>query len=387
MKNKTIALTSNFTGIFLFGVSMVIMGSILPMLKLRFGMSDLEAGGLFSILPIGLLIGSVFFGPIVDKFGYRWVLATASLFLSLGFFGIVHAQSLNLLRVCIFFFGMGGGAINGGTSALVSDLSDGKAKIMNLNWLGLFFGIGAFTMPLVLSLINEALYIRVIDVVSVMSLLVAIIFLSIQYPLTVQKEKISLKLIPVFLKHKLFMAICFYLFFQSAFEAVVNNWAVSFFIGKLGVEQNQALMALSFSVLGLICMRLLIGSLLKNVHHFRLILISLVLFSLGLICLMVSASYYVHVFGMFLIGVGLAPGFPVMLGVVGSLFKNVSGTAFSFAMLIGLTGNTIINYLIGLLTENFGMGVYPYVILTEIVMMALIFLLIKKNDKPLRDSE
>ena len=387
MKNKTIALTSNFTGIFLFGVSMVIMGSILPMLKLRFGMSDLEAGGLFSILPIGLLIGSVFFGPIVDKFGYRWVLATASLFLSLGFFGIAHAQSLNLLRVCIFFFGMGGGAINGGTSALVSDLSEGKAKIMNLNWLGLFFGIGAFTMPLVLSLINEALYIRVIDIVSVMSLLVAIIFLSIQYPLTVQKEKISLKLIPVFLKHKLFMAICFYLFFQSAFEAVVNNWAVSFFIGKLGVEQNQALMALSFSVLGLICMRLLIGSLLKNVHHFRLILISLVLFSLGLICLVVSASYYVHVFGMFLIGGGLAPGFPVMLGVVGGLFKNVSGTAFSFAMLIGLTGNTIINYLIGLLTENFGMGVYPYVILTEIVMMALIFLLIKKNDKPLRDSE
>lgn len=387
MKNKTIALTSNFTGIFLFGVSMVIMGSILPMLKLRFAMSDLEAGGLFSILPIGLLIGSVFFGPIVDKFGYRWVLATASLFLSLGFFGIAHAQSLNLLRVCIFFFGMGGGAINGGTSALVSDLSEGKAKIMNLNWLGLFFGIGAFTMPLVLSLINEVLYIRVIDVVSVMSLLVALIFLSIQYPLTVQKEKISLKLIPVFLKHKLFMAICFYLFFQSAFEAVVNNWAVSFFIGKLGVEQNQALMALSFSVLGLICMRLLIGSLLKNVHHFRLILISLVLFSLGLICLVVSASYYVHVFGMFLIGGGLAPGFPVMLGVVGSLFKNVSGTAFSFAMLIGLTGNTIINYLIGLLTENFGMGVYPYVILTEIVMMALIFLLIKKNDKPLRDSE
>ncbi len=387
MKNKTIALTSNFTGIFLFGVSMVIMGSILPMLKLRFAMSDLEAGGLFSILPIGLLIGSVFFGPIVDKFGYRWVLATASLFLSLGFFGIAHAQSLNLLRVCIFFFGTGGGAINGGTSALVSDLSEGKAKIMNLNWLGLFFGIGAFTMPLVMSLINEALYIRVIDIVSVMSLLVAIIFLSIQYPLTVQKEKISLKLIPVFLKHKLFMAICFYLFFQSAFEAVVNNWAVSFFIGKLGVEQNQALMALSFSVLGLICMRLLIGSLLKNVHHFRLILISLVLFSLGLICLVVSASYYVHVFGMFLIGGGLAPGFPVMLGVVGSLFKNVSGTAFSFAMLIGLTGNTIINYLIGLLTENFGMGVYPYVILTEIVMMALIFLLIKKNDKPLRDSE
>lgn len=383
MKNKTIALTSNFTGIFLFGVSMVIIGSILPMLKLRFGMSDLEAGSLFSILPIGLLIGSVTFGPIVDKFGYRWVLSVASLFLSLGFFGIAHAQSLNLLRVCIFFFGMGGGAINGGTSALVSDLSEGKGKIMNLNWLGMFYGIGAFSMPMVLSLINEAYYTTVIDVVSIISLVVALVFVSIKYPLTVQKEKISLKLVPVFLKNKLFMAICFYLFFQSAFEAVVNNWGVSFFIAELGVDQNRALVALSFSILGLVCMRLLTGSLLKNVHHFRLILISLGLFSLGLVCLVIPAGYYVRVLGLFLIGGGLAPGFPVMLGVAGEIFKNVSGTAFSFAMLIGLTGNTIINYLIGLLTENFGMGVYPYIILTEIVMMTLIFLLIKKADKPL----
>ena len=93
------------------------------------------------------------------------------------------------------------------------------------------------------------------------------------------------------------------------------------------------------------------------------------------------SSYYVYLLGMLLIGGGLAPGFPVMLGVAGEIFKGVSGTAFSFAMLIGLTGNIIINYLIGILTENFGMGIYPYVILTEIVMLVLIFVLIKKADK------
>jgi len=100
-----------------------------------------------------------------------------------------------------------------------------------------------------------------------------------------------------------------------------------------------------------------------------------------LICLVMPASYYVHLLGMFLIGGGLAPGFPVMLGVIGEIFKEVSGTAFSFAMLIALTGNIIINYLTGILTENFGMSIYPYVILTEIVMMLFIFLLIRKADK------
>lgn len=381
MKNKTIALIANFTGILLFGISMVIIGSLLPILKSRFGMTDIAAGSLFSILPIGLLIGSVTFGPVVDKFGYRWVLSVAALFLSLGFFGIAHSDSINLLRASIFFFGMGGGVINGGTSALVSDLSEGKNKIINLNWLGMFYGIGAFSMPMILSRINEVHYTTVIDIVSGISLLVAVIFLTISYPLTVQKEKISVKLIPVFIKNKLFMAICFYLFFQSAFEAIINNWSVSFFIDKLATPQSQALMALSVSVLGLICLRILIGSVLKNWYHFRLVKLSLILFSLGLICLVIPASFYVHLLGMFLIGGGLAPGFPVMLGVVGEIFKEVSGTAFSFAMLIALTGNIIINYMIGILTENFGMEIYPYIILTEIIMMIFVFLLIRKIDK------
>jgi len=381
MKTKTIPFIANFTGIFLFGISMVIIGSLLPMLKTRFGMTDIAAGSLFSILPIGLLVGSVLFGPVVDKFGYRWVLSTASLLLALGFFGIAHLHSIHWLRSSIFFFGLGGGVINGSTSALVSDLSEGKNKIINLNWLGMFYGIGAFSMPMILSRINEIHYVTVIDVVSSISLLIAVVFLLIDYPLTVQKEKISIALIPVFVRNKLFMAICFYLFFQSAFEAIINNWSVSFFIDRLGVPQSRALVALSVSISGLICMRILTGSVLKNWYHFRLVRLSLLLFSSGLICLVMPASYYVHLLGMFLIGGGLAPGFPVMLGVIGEIFKEVSGTAFSFAMLIALTGNIIINYLTGVLTENFGMSIYPYVILTEIVMMLFIFLLIRKADK------
>lgn len=385
MKDRTIAFVANFTGIFLFGVSMVVIGSILPLLKSRFGMGDMDAGGLFSILPVGLLIGSVSFGPIVDKLGYRWVLSVASFFLALGFFGIAHAGSIHWLRICVFLFGMGGGTVNGGTSALVSDLSEGKGKIMNLNWLGLFYGIGAFSMPVLLSVVKEIHYLRVIDVISMISLLLAVAFLLIGYPLAVKKEKISLQLIRVFIRNRLFMAICSYLFFQSAFEAIINNWSVSFFIGELGVSQNKALVALSFSVLGIIGMRLLTGSLLKNIHHFRLVQLSLVLFSLGLICLSVPSSFYAHLLGLFFIGGGLAPGFPVMLGLVGEIFEGFSGTAFSFVMLIALTGNILINYLTGMLTESFGMGMYPYVILTEIGMMIIIFFLITKTSRKTAD--
>lgn len=380
MKNKTIAFIANFTGIFLFGISMVIIGSILPVLKSRFGMTDIEAGGLFTILPIGLLIGSVLFGPIVDKFGYRGVLSVASLFLAIGFLGIAHAPSTFLLTVCIFFFGIGGGTINGATSALVSDLSEGKAKIINLNWLGMFYGVGAFSMPLVLSLISDNKLVVVLNVAAILSLLSGVIFLLIKYPLTVDKEKITLKVIPTFVKNKLFMTITFYLFFQSAFEAIVNNWSVSYFIDTLGIEQGKALVALSYSVLGLIVMRVLIGSVLKNLNHNKLIFLSLLLFVLGSAGLLMN-GYLFNSIGMFVLGAGLAPGFPVMLGIVGEMFKEVSGTAFSFAMFIALIGNTIINYTTGLLTNYYGMQAYIFVVLGVIAFMILIYAVIGRLEK------
>lgn len=380
MKNKTIAFIANFTGIFLFGISMVIIGSILPVLKSRFGMTDIEAGGLFTILPIGLLIGSVLFGPIVDKFGYRGVLSVASLFLAIGFLGIAHAPSIFLLTVCIFFFGIGGGTINGATSALVSDLSEGKAKIINLNWLGMFYGVGAFSMPLVLSLISDNKLVVVLNVAAILSLLSGVIFLLIKYPLTVEKEKVTLKVIPTFVKNKLFMTITFYLFFQSAFEAIVNNWSVSYFIDTLGIEQGKALVALSYSVLGLIVMRLLIGSVLKNLNHNKLIFLSLLLFVLGSAGLLMN-GYLFNSIGMFVLGAGLAPGFPVMLGIVGEMFKEVSGTAFSFAMFIALIGNTIINYTTGLLTNYYGMQAYIFVVLGVISFMILIYAVIRRLEK------
>ena len=387
MKSRTIAFISVFAGILLFGVSMVLIGSVLPLLKLRLGLSDIIAGGLFSILPFGLLIGSISFGPITDKYGYRWVLSIACLFLAIGFIGIGHTFSLLLLRISILFFGIGGGVINGATSALISDLSNDNKKIANLNLLGVFFGIGAFCMPLILSTLNDELYVLAINIAAMMSVLISLLFLLIKYPLYVKKEKVSFKLIPLFLEKKVFLIICFFLFFQSAFEAIINNWSVSYFTDQLQVPQRDALIALSFSVLGMTLMRILTGGVFRNVKSKTLLQISFSLFIAGIICLFIPSSFiYINTFGLFLIGAGLSPGFPVMLGLTGNMFKEISGTAFSFVMFIALTGNIIINYITGILIEQLGIGVFVYVILIQVLTMITLYLLIKKEDKGLLDN-
>ncbi len=363
MKSRTITFISVFAGILLFGVSMVMIGSVLPLLKIRLGLSDIVAGGLFSILPFGLLIGSIYFGPVSDKYGYRWVLATASLFLAIGFIGIGHSWSLWLLRVCILFFGVGGGVING----------------------AIFFGLGAFCMPLVLSTLNQSDYVTVINIVAILCILVAALFLFISYPIAVEKEKISFKLIPLFFKNKVFLIICFFLFFQSAFEAIMNNWSVSYFMQQLQVDQKQALVALSFLVLGMTLMRVLTGGVFRNISTKNLLRIAFVLLSGGAICLFIQlpSSYYLNTFGLFLIGAGLSPGFPVMLGLTGNMYKEISGTAFSFVMLIALTGNIVINYITGVMVQYFGVRAFIYVIFAEIILMFILYLFIRKEKRVL----
>jgi hypothetical protein len=78
-------------------------------------------------------------------------------------------------------------------------------------------------------------------------------------------------------------------------------------------------------------------------------------------------------------GIGLAGGFPVILGYVGQLYASLSGTAFSIALVIALTGNTVLNYLFGEIAKRYGVVYLPMQIIACIICMLIILLLIKQK--------
>ena len=133
----------------LFGISLITLGSLAPSLKTKFMLDGVASGTLFSILPIGILAGSFVFGPVCDHYGFKRILILACIAMTAGFEGIAFARSVPVLKSCVFLFGLGGGIINGSTNALIADISE-KNKGANLSLLGVFFGIGALGMPLLL---------------------------------------------------------------------------------------------------------------------------------------------------------------------------------------------------------------------------------------------
>ena len=123
MFNKKLVYGAACAGLLLFGIGLITLGSVAPDLKTKFHLDEISSGTLFSILPLGILTGSLLFGPICDKYGYKLLLTIACILMFCGFEGIAYSANLSLLKLSVFFFGVGGGAINGATNAAVADIS------------------------------------------------------------------------------------------------------------------------------------------------------------------------------------------------------------------------------------------------------------------------
>ena len=364
-------------GMLLFGVSLITLGSVATALQQKFALDALGSGTLFSILPIGILAGSLLFGPFADRYGYKIILILSCLLIAAGFQGIAYAPSLAVLKACVFLFGLGGGAINGATNAVVADIS-ATNKGANLSLLGVFFAIGALGMPFILGALQDVFsFERIVSVIGCIPLAVAMLCLMTAFPAPKQGEGIPLSKALGLLRESMLITIGFFLFCLSSFEAIINNWTTTYLMQELSVVNSQALYALSLYVVGMAVMRLLLGSVLRDVAVRMILGASFLSLLAGCVLLHFADSYAVAVTGLILTGVGLAAGFPVMLGFVGSLYAAVSGTAFSIVLTIALIGNMLINFTMGLVAERHGvehLTTVAFILLSAMLLLALLIL-------------
>lgn len=379
MYKKTPVFWGACMGMLLFGICLITMGSVAPALKEKFALDGIAAGTLFSILPVGILSGSFVFGPVCDRWGYKWILVLACAAMFAGFQGIAYAHTLGLLKICVFVFGFGGGIINGTTNALVSDIST-EHKGANLSLLGVFFGIGALGMPLVLGALTGVVPpFTVVAAVGWLTLVVGVMYLFLPFPPAKGIVQTSgSKWSSLFQVLLLLMA--FFLFFQSSLEAIINNWTTTYLISRGAMAEDNALYALSLHIGGMIVMRLLTGSVLRHVPGVRILWICLFLLALGVFLMQVGSAPVIMT-GLVLSGAGLAGGFPIMLGFAGERFAALSGTAFSFLFVVALIGNMLVNYAMGLIVHHYGVDHLTTVSYIGTVVMAALFYFITQRLK------
>ncbi|MBN2280226.1 MAG: MFS transporter [Candidatus Marinimicrobia bacterium] len=378
--NKKI-LWSAYFGILIFGMAMLSLGTVNNYLTLDQKLSQLTIASLATLLPVGILLGSMVFGPVVDRFGYKIVLAICTGLIAVSFVTISLTAKLFWLQLSFFLIGFGGGAINGGTSALVADISE-TAKGAGLSLLGVFYGLGALGMPLLNGLLSKQLSNQqILLFFAVLSFLPVIYFLCIRFPEPKHKQGFPITQGLKLFRDPMILLIGFFLFFESGIEGITNNWTTTFLRDGAGISPEKALYALSMMVLALTITRLILGSLLKKIPAWKILFLSLGFILAGSLALAFFPSLLGAFIGLGLLGIGFAAGFPTMLGYVGEFYAGFSGTAFSVVLFIALIGNTIINYLVGLFANSGNIRAFPWVIALSTVAMASLLLMTTKSMK------
>lgn len=357
-------------GMMFFGVSFIVMGSVLPAMNLKYGLTELQSSTLVGFLPFGILAGSLLFGPVVDRFGYKALLMISTALVGGGLFGLSFFDSFNILRLFIFIIGLGGGILNGETNALVADIFSGKESASRLSLLGMCYGIGALGVPLLLSFFAKRYsYEHILQWTALIVVLSIIYFAIINFPESKYKQGFPMKDALKLVKEPALLFMAFILFFQSGLEGLFNNWSTTYLING-GIEQSDALLALSALVGGITIARLLLSYILVRVENQKVLYTGLVVVMGGICLLYFTSSFIGGAIALFFIGLGLAGVFPILIGRIGTLYKTMTGTAISLALFIALLGNTILNWVMGI----FSISIFPIFLMACVIVQAgLIF--------------
>lgn len=373
--NKTRVYVAACIGMMFFGAAFIVMGAVLPAMTAKYSLDEAQSSLLVAFLPFGILIGSLLFGPIADRFGYKMLLCFSTLMVSFGLFGLSHFDHFGLLRASIFIIGLGGGILNGETNAIVADIYTGEKAASRLSLLGVCYGLGALGVPLLVSFYSEKYsYEIVLKWTSVAIVLSIIYFITVTFPMPKYKQGFPVKDALKLVKEPALILISFILFFQSGLEGLINNWSTTYLIDA-NIQSEKALLALTSLVAGMTFARFVLSYLLLKAKTMHILIIGLLLLASAIGILQYTASFGVAVVSLFLAGAGLAGVFPIMIGRIGTLYRNMTGTAIGIALFIALSGNSLLNLLMG----YFQIGNFPAFLMACVALQAIIIFMGRKH--------
>jgi FHS family glucose/mannose:H+ symporter-like MFS transporter len=353
VKSRHGVFAAAYLGMLLFGITLTTLGSVLPPLIERYGLDKSRAGALMALVSLGILAASLVFGPVVDRFGYRPVLLAGALGVGVGLGALALAPAAVWLGPAMLVFGFGGGLLNGATNALVADVS-GERRGSGLAFLGIFFGIGACGVPILLGLMRRSTSYASTEILGWLAVLVLVSlldFLIVAFPPPKQAQGFPLRRVGRLLGDGTLLLVGLLLFLQSGMEITLGGWSAAYAHDVLRLEEWESIFLLSLFWVGMMIARIVLSWLLQFQPAAKLFPFFLIVALAGAVLLLVVPDAVTVGAGMFLLGAGLASGFPILLGFLGEAYQDLTGTAFSAAFVMALLGGSTFPYLTGVLGD------------------------------------
>ncbi len=332
--------------IFVYGMIAAMLGTILPDLSARFGLTPRQNGQIAFAQAIGLILASVAVGPLIDSQGKKTGLVIGLALITVALFALPQSKGFGSIMTYLFLLGLGGATIVTAANALVSDINPARRGV-TLNLLNLFFGLGGLATPFLSANLLKRNSVRLCYTVAVLAAATLAVHILTPMPPPSGERSFDFAAVGPVLGRPVLFLLALFLFLYVACEVGVWNWLAQHLIAQ-GIPESRALNILSLGfALGLLIGRVAVSPILITVPAPLVTLAAAMMMTVTTFLMLKTSRPGVAWVLVFLAGISMAPVFPTTLAMVGDAFPRMTGTALGVVITLGWVGLAVSSRIIG----------------------------------------
>jgi fucose permease len=366
------------------GTLIASIGPILPSLAKQANTELAVIGSVFTAVFLGTLLSHLVSGPLGDRIGMGRVVMGGAAMLGAGFLGLSLSHSLPLMLALAFLAGLGLGAADLGGSLWIAGTFP-ENSVSKLNLLNVFFGVGAFCGPALVSLSLAAFanaFLPVWGAGLVLFLSIPVLywisttnrFRPAPKP-SAQGNKPRDDAEPVG-NAALIWVLGLILLLYVGSESGYGGWVTAYLMQTGSMRTEDAALAASLFWMAIAAGRIIITGIGSRVSALRLLAVSIsgaVVASWALVA--VSGNVALSFICIGVIGLCFAATYPTVLAVLASAFPKAPGKAAGPATALGSVGGALIPWAQGiLLTKVSPIAGMVFVAINVVIIAGLLIL-------------
>lgn len=369
-------------GLLLVGWSGLLVPSLIRSFEHDFGQSDAGIGVYFLVQSVAYVSGSIVGGLLTERFGRRTILSIGVLLIAAGLAGLATVPSWELILVAAIPFGLGSGAIDGGTNGLTLDLypnSRGRA----LNLVHLFFSIGALASPLAVGRLIEAgvAWQAIVLGSALAAIPLAILFAAVDLPsgrrASAEEAGEAGHGRVVFALPLIALAVAIACYVGS--EVGVSNWLVRY-LAAAPIGLATSALALFWACLAL--GRLASARLGDRYDHARFAAIASLVAAVALVGAVLAPSLPASIVLFGVVGFAFGPVYPLIMAVAGDRFPGRSAAVSGFLSGVAVVGAVAYPPLMGFVSVGIGLGAAMAGAAALVLVCAVVLYLVRRDPSP-----
>lgn len=357
--------------------------SRIPSIKTYLGISEAELGTLLLLMPIGQISTMPTAAKLVNRLGSKKVVQYGFLFYPLVLLLIGLSTTYIQLAVCLFFFGVAGNLCNISINTQGVELE----SIMNKPMMSSFHGawsISGFAGAL-LGLLVLGLNMTTSTHFLIVLVLILIIWLfntKLLIPTITNQQKDKEK--GSIFKHldKTLIQLGIIGFMSMAIEGAMFDWSGVYFQEIVKAPEQYVILGYTSFVLMMAIGRFLSDYLIVRLGRKRVVQLSGLLMSSGLIIAVLFPNLWVCTLSFMIVGLGGSCSVPTVFGVAGKHSQVSPSISLTLISTIAFLGFLIGPPVIGFIAEVFDLR-YSYLLFS---VFGIIMMVLASQSKILKDN-